>query len=47
LKLAKMSGAKLAWLQVVADNPAALRLYERFGFAELYRYSYRKPKQSS
>ena len=42
LKWAKTSGAKHAWLQVVAENTAALTLYEEFGFRELYRYTYRK-----
>ncbi len=42
LKWAKVSGAKYAWLQVVAENKSAHRLYETFGFYELYRYSYRK-----
>ena len=42
LKWAKLSGARHAWLQVVADNQAALNLYEAFGFQELYRYAYRK-----
>lgn len=41
LKWAKQSGAKYAWLQVVAENTAAFELYKSFGFAELYRYSYR------
>lgn len=42
LKWAKQSGAKHAWLQVVAKNIAAKSLYEEFGFQELYRYNYRK-----
>ena len=42
LKWAKQSGAKTAWLQVVAENTAAFQLYQDFGFQELYRYSYRK-----
>lgn len=41
LKWAKQAGAKFAWLQVVANNEPAIRLYRSFGFAELYRYSYR------
>lgn len=47
LKWAKSSGARFAWLQVVAENKAAIELYNTFGFRELYRYSYRKapPKQ--
>lgn len=42
LKWAAAHGAQNAWLQVVADNDAARHLYERFGFAELYRYHYRQ-----
>lgn len=42
LKWAKASGARFAWLQVVADNEGALQLYRSFGFEELYRYSYRE-----
>lgn len=41
LKWAKQSGARFAWLQVVAENTAAFELYKSFGFDELYRYSYR------
>ena len=41
LKWAKTSGARHAWLQVVAENKAALELYGSFGFEELYRYNYR------
>ncbi len=41
LKWAKQSGARFAWLQVVAENTAAFELYKSFGFEELYRYSYR------
>ena len=41
LKWAKQSGAHYAWLQVVAENSAAFKLYQSFGFEELYRYSYR------
>lgn len=33
-------GAKKAWLQVVADNGLARRLYGRFGFAPVYHYHY-------
>ncbi len=46
LKWAKNSGAKHAWLQVVASNTAAVKLYQEFGFEELYRYSYRKAPNS-
>jgi ribosomal protein S18 acetylase RimI-like enzyme len=47
LKWAKLSGARNAWLQVVADNTPAVELYQGFGFQELYRYSYRKPPAGS
>ena len=40
---AKAQGSKRAWLQVVADNEGAVRLYEQTGFAEAYRYAYRRP----
>jgi ribosomal protein S18 acetylase RimI-like enzyme len=33
-------GARCAYLQVLATNPA-IRLYERTGFREVYRYGYR------
>ncbi|HEY5819266.1 MAG TPA: GNAT family N-acetyltransferase [Mesorhizobium sp.] len=46
LKWARLRGAKEAWLQVGADNLAARRLYESIGFDELYRYHYRRPKES-
>lgn len=35
------SGAQRAYLQVVTTNHAAIALYERLGFRELYRYWYR------
>ncbi|MFC6488276.1 GNAT family N-acetyltransferase [Nitratireductor sp. GCM10026969] len=43
LKWAHSHGAKEAWLQVEADNEAALGLYRSLGFTELYRYHYRQP----
>jgi ribosomal protein S18 acetylase RimI-like enzyme len=43
LKWARQHGARRAWLQVEADNRAALSLYRSFGFAEIYRYHYRRP----
>jgi ribosomal protein S18 acetylase RimI-like enzyme len=42
LKWARLRGARQAWLQVGADNAAALRLYGNLGFRELYRYHYRR-----
>ena len=38
---AKKEGASQAYLQVMVDNKAALALYSKLGFAELYRYWYR------
>lgn len=43
LKWARLRGAREAWLQVEADNEAALNLYCSIGFAEIYRYHYRQP----
>lgn len=43
LKWARLRGAKQAWLQVEADNTVARTLYESIGFAEIYRYHYRRP----
>ena len=45
LKWAVKKGADTGWLQVVADNPAALKLYQSLGFRELYRYTYRAAPQ--
>lgn len=46
LKWAHLRGARLAWLQVEADNTAACGLYRSLGFAEVYRYHYRQPAGS-
>jgi ribosomal protein S18 acetylase RimI-like enzyme len=43
LKWARLRGAQVGWLQVGADNEAALATYDRLGFTELYRYHYRRP----
>lgn len=40
LRWARVRSARTAWLQVVSTNTAALALYDRFGFAEAYRYRY-------
>lgn len=45
LEWAKRQGASHAWLQVVVDNNAAMALYRRMGFEEVYRYRYWKPDQ--
>lgn len=42
LKWARKQGAAKAWVQVAADNEAALALYRLFGFREAYRYHYRQ-----
>ncbi|MBL8046905.1 MAG: GNAT family N-acetyltransferase [Anaerolineales bacterium] len=41
LAWAQTHGAHSAYLQVMANNPAALSLYGKFGFQESYRYWYR------
>ena len=43
LKWAQRRGAREAWLQVEAANAPALALYCSLGFAEVYRYHYRRP----
>jgi ribosomal protein S18 acetylase RimI-like enzyme len=43
MKWAHSRGARQAWLQVEADNAAAIGLYRVFGFEEIYRYHYRQP----
>lgn len=43
LKWARLRGARIAWLQVEAENRRARALYDSLGFGELYRYHYRQP----
>jgi ribosomal protein S18 acetylase RimI-like enzyme len=42
LSRAKELGAQKAYLAVVNDNEPAKKLYEKFGFKEIYKYWYRK-----
>ena len=41
LQWGKTNGATHSYLQVKTNNPPALRLYEKLGYAELYQYWYR------
>jgi ribosomal protein S18 acetylase RimI-like enzyme len=45
LKWAASRGARTAWLQVTAQNEAAVALYRSVGFVPLYSYVYRRPAQ--
>ena len=38
----KENGAVYGYLQVEGDNPTALRMYEKLGFVDVYRYAYWK-----
>ena len=37
----KQNGARIAYLQVMQNNPIALRLYSQLGFTQAYEYWYR------
>ena len=41
LARARLAGARVAYLQVEADNHAARSIYHRLGFADAYAYHYR------
>ncbi|MDH4391268.1 MAG: GNAT family N-acetyltransferase [Aquabacterium sp.] len=43
LAQARAAGARVAYLQVDADNHAARAVYHRLGFADAYAYHYRSP----
>ena len=45
LAQARAAGARLAYLQVDADNAPARAVYRRLGFADAYAYHYRSPEQ--
>ncbi|GAB6988828.1 GNAT family N-acetyltransferase [Paenibacillus pini] len=44
LKWGKANAAKYSFLQVVQANLAAIRLYDKLGYKELYEYSYRRKR---
>lgn len=44
LAQAHAAGARVAYLQVDADNHAARAVYHRLGFADAYAYHYRSPQ---
>ncbi|MGN6764322.1 MAG: GNAT family N-acetyltransferase [Rhizobiaceae bacterium] len=46
LKWARSHGAREAWMQVEANNTAALSVYRSLGFTEAYRYHYRRPPET-
>jgi GNAT superfamily N-acetyltransferase len=42
MRTARLHGARRAWLSVLDDNAAALRVYEKLGFEPVYDYWYRR-----
>ena len=42
MRLGRLHGAERAWLSVLDDNAAALRVYEKLGFTAAYDYWYRR-----
>ena len=42
LRWARLRGARTAWLAVESGNEAAIALYRKFGFRDVYRYAYRR-----
>jgi GNAT superfamily N-acetyltransferase len=47
LAQAHAAGARVAYLQVDADNHAARAVYHRLGFADAYAYHYRSPEDDA
>jgi GNAT superfamily N-acetyltransferase len=47
LDRARNAGARVAYLQVDADNAPARAIYRRLGFIDAYRYHYRTPDRDA
>lgn len=47
LNQARAAGARVAYLQVEADNVPARAIYQRLGFVDAYRYHYRTPDRDA
>jgi ribosomal protein S18 acetylase RimI-like enzyme len=47
LSQARAAGARVAYLQVEADNLPARAIYQRLGFVDAYRYHYRTPDRNA